>query len=204
MAGFSFFGNQQQNRSEAPLSERVLLERKYEAGRANLMIAIVLTAINIFAPIFGATFYFMFSLHVPSALISSGMLYCGLYPEEIYTELGLEGVIFLDSAYFYLFLIGAIVITLVYVLCWFMSKGNKVGWMIAATVLFAIDTAVIFLGGFSADLLIDILFHAWVLYYLIVGIISHFKLAKLPREEESVQYESVLDAFSNPDPNNME
>lgn len=46
--------------------------------------------------------------------------------------------------------------------------------MITALVLFSIDCivfAVLAFPGFQASYLIDILFHAWVMYYLILGVL---------------------------------
>lgn len=215
--------------SAGPISPRAELLRKYELGRSNLLLAIVLTAINIFAPLFGADFYFMFSIFTPTTLNSMGLFWCGMYPEEVYAEAGYEGIILLDQTYYYIFLAVAVIITLVFLVCWFLSKGNKVGWLIAATVLFTIDSILIFVWGASLDYVLDIIFHAWVLYSLISGIVAHYKLKALPAEDEAGSgeavenefdnsygfdtsdngsgsddqvYDSVLDAFNNPDPKN--
>jgi len=67
------------------------------------------------------------------------------------------------------------VIMLAYFACWQFSK-NKWGWLLAATVLFGADC--LFLLGFSllagglVDGLLDLLFHAWVMYYLVRGCVN--------------------------------
>ena len=198
-----FFGKPTE---QVKLTPRAELERKYEGGRSNLLFAIILTAVNIVAPLFGANIYMLFSIFVPTLLVTEGRFICGLYPEEVYEELDMSGIVLLDKAYFFIFLIIAVVITLVFLLMWLLSKNGKVGFMIAATVLFALDTLAIFFlaGGITFDIIFDILFHAWVMYYLIVAIVAHFKLKSLPAEEENGDaYDSVLDAFANPDPNNF-
>ena len=65
-----------------------------------------------------------------------------------------------------------------------MSKSNKYGWVIAALAFFGIDTVSFFvINGFSFDGILDLLFHAWVVYYLIVGVASALKLKKLPPDQ---------------------
>ena len=55
--------------------------------------------------------------------------------------------------------------------------------MIAALVLFSIDSALMLLLGDFASSILDLVFHAWVIYYLVVGIISANKLKNMPEEE---------------------
>jgi len=75
---------------------------------------------------------------------------------------------------------------LLYLLAWIMSSKNRVGWLTFALVLFGIDTVgMLLIGGIALESVIDILFHGWVIYYLISGIIAHNKLKKLPIEEAS-------------------
>jgi hypothetical protein len=59
--------------------------------------------------------------------------------------------------------------------------------VIAAAVVFVLDTLyMVFIYGVGADSVMDILLHAWVLYYLISGSVYVLKLKKLP-EDEPVQ-----------------
>lgn len=75
-------------------------------------------------------------------------------------------------------------ILVLYLLSWILSKKPRVGWMIFALVVFVIDTAALLLMVVNiADWIIDIAFHGWVIFSLINGIISYFKLKKLPEEE---------------------
>ena len=176
-----------QNNQAAPqIPPRQKLEAKYNAARANLMLAVAFTLINIVILLSNGNSYFLFSLFVPYFITDIAMFYCGKYPVEVYTG-EFAGMEFLNSTAFAVLIAIAAVILVVYVLCWLLSSKGRVGWMIAALVLFSIDTALLFLiGGLSADMLLDILFHVWVLYYLIAGIIAHFKLKTLPPDEEPV------------------
>ena len=68
-----------------------------------------------------------------------------------------------------------------------MSK-KKVGWLTAAVVFVSMDTlALILLFGIRLDNLIDILFHAYIIYCLVRGIIAHNKLKYLPEEDELLE-----------------
>ena len=52
-------------------------------------------------------------------------------------------------------------------------------------ILFCADTLVllwIISGAFEASMTIDIIFHIWVLYYLVYGVYAAFKIKKLPPE----------------------
>ena len=149
------------------LSPRALAQNKYNSARANLFLMLALTAVNIILLFFKSDYMLLFSATVPYLAVLFGQL---------------SGV---TSGLVVGVCIAAIII-LVYFLCWILSKKSY-GWMIAALVLFSIDTIAlvgfyIFAGEFSG--IIDAAIHALVLYYLIVGTINGIKLSKLPEEEE--------------------
>ena len=55
--------------------------------------------------------------------------------------------------------------------------------MVAVLVLFSVDTASMpVLGGISFDMLLDYLFHAYVIYSLVSGISALKKFRELPPE----------------------
>ena len=166
-------------------SSRQLYEQKYNASRANLLLLILFTAINLILLVINADFYFLFSAFIPYFMTSMAMLFCGMLPDEYYTD-GLEGMEFFDESVFYIVLAVSVVITLVYLATWIFSSKGRVGWMITALALFSLDTvAMLSLGGVALDSIIDLLFHIWVIYYLAIGIHAHYKLKNLPPEEEA-------------------
>ena len=66
----------------------------------------------------------------------------------------------------------AVITVILYVLCWYMSK-KRYGWMIVALVMFILDTlamAGMYLGLGEISGILDVVIHAWVLYYLIIGV----------------------------------
>ncbi len=159
---------------------RAICEAKYNAARANLMLLLAFTAINMLLLLINSNTYFLFSALLPYGLVVRGMTLCGKLPDEFY-EGGKDAWLFFEDSYLWGMVAVAAVILVLYALTWWMSRNHKVGWLIAATALFVIDTAYMLLfWGVSLDGLLDILFHAWVLYYLIAGIMAYFKWKKLP------------------------
>ena len=82
-----------------------------------------------------------------------------------------------------------------------MSGKHRVGWMIAALVLFAADTVIMFaMCGIALEMILDILFHAWVLYYLATGIYAHYKQETLPPDEEELAPAVAEEGAENAEP----
>lgn len=164
------------------LSEREKLQTKFNNARANLLAAVAFTVINIVLLFVDASSYFLFSIFVPYFITLMAMMVTGKLPAEFYTE-EWAGYEFLDGSVFGVVLVIAIVIIGLYLLSWFLSKKNKVGWLVFALVIFCIDTLLmLFLQGMSESIM-DIVFHVWVIVSLTSGIIAYNKLKKLPEEE---------------------
>lgn len=53
-----------------------------------------------------------------------------------------------------------------------------------------------FLTEFATDSVIDILFHVWVIFYLVSGTVNYFKLKKLPEEEPEVCEDSESNGYA--------
>jgi len=180
------------NRNVKQLSPRALCESKYNSARMNLLLVLGMTLINIVVCCLGSDRYFLFSASIPYYLVLMGALWTGRLPDEYYAEWP-SSEPFLGISFLIVMLVIALIILLVYLCCFLLSKKNKVGWLLAAAVFFGIDTiGMLLLYGISADAIFDIVFHAWVLYYLIVGTINGYKLKKLPEDEpEPAEGEAV-------------
>lgn len=79
--------------------------------------------------------------------------------------------------------------------------------LIVTLVLFGIDTAILLfdlVSYFDSSFIIDVVFHAWVIYDLILGISSYLKLKKLPVDETLMQQNSEQTEYYNPCPQNTE
>lgn len=173
-------------------TQHKILEQKYNSSRMNLLLVVVFTAINLVLLVTNSDSYFLFSAFIPYFITTMGMLLCGRFPAEFYGG-EYNSLQFFGDSFFMVLLAISIVLMLLYLLAWFMSRKQHVGWLIFALVFFGLDTiGMLFINGFSVESIIDIVFHGWVIYYLILGISSHYKLKKLPPEEEiSVPFETA-------------
>lgn len=142
-----------------PGTAGVLASNKFRAARTNLLIVVALTVLNIIFLYADSYTVMLFSATLPYLFVLGSML--------------------LD---FPLMLVGAILILLLYFMCWLLSSKHPV-WMIVAAVMFTLDTAVLLVLGIDfgdRSSVMDLLIHAMILYYLISGVIYGFKLRKTP------------------------
>ncbi len=174
------------------LTKQELYRSHYNGARINLLIAVAFTLINCALIFAGGSTYFLFSCSFPYAMTFEGAFWTwkAFSPEE-YAELGWTQANMLPDAFLYIMLVIAAVAVGLYVLCWFLSKKH-VGWMIAAAALFVVDTVFLILYyGVSVDFLMDYLFHAWVLFILIRGIVSYYRAKQLEHAASFVGAEAI-------------
>lgn len=152
---------------------RQLVQQKYINARHNLLLVIILTAVNLVLLAAGSDSMLLFSATAPYMALAFGMI------SEIPVVLGI-GISL------------AIIMLVAYALCWLLSKRHY-GWMIAALVLFILDTlALIWLYITAEEIsgILDVVFHAWILYYLVIGVINGKKLQTMPEDsEEPIAFE---------------
>ena len=149
----------------APMSLRDEVEMKYKRSRANLLLVIIASLVNLFTIALNRS-YFYFSAAMPSLLLDISVQE---NPEVVFADLLIPIVV-------------GIILTVPYLLCWIFSK-KRVGWMVAALVFFSLDCLLLVTMYDLTSVIIDILFHAWVMFYLITGVIHGFKLKKMPEDE---------------------
>lgn len=162
------------------------LQNKVRVCRSNLLLAVAFTLINIVLLASKSTRYFLFSLVVPYRFVLNGMLFGGYMPDEFYV--GEDGVAYYieknPSLLAMLGIVAAVILGL-YMLFFFMSK-RSVGWLVPTLVFVSLDclayVGLIFLYGFEISDILDLAFHAWLLYYMIAGVAAYVKLRKLPPE----------------------
>lgn len=152
----------------APMSLREETQMKYNRSRANLLLVAIVSIINLFSLAFSQS-YFLFSARLPALFV------------ELALPISEEEVV--EFSNFIVPIIIGVILTVPYLLCFFFSKKH-IGWIIPALVFFSIDCLyIIFLALFDfTAVIIDIFFHAWVMFYLITGVIHGFKLKKLPED----------------------
>ncbi len=172
-----------QNTQKNPIMEAQMQSARYNGARINLLLVVLLTTLNMILLVSGSDSYYLFSASIPYTITSLTKYICGMYPPEQYAQDGIYTVDFFDPSLFYIVLAVSIVIIGLYLLAYFLSKNQKVGWLIFALVFFVIDTAwLIFYVGDIVAILMDILFHIWVIFSLSMGIYAYVKLKKLPTE----------------------
>lgn len=168
----AFFGNR--NPNSATVNDPYA---KYNKSIANLLLVVVFSAVNIVMLATNSGSYFLFSAIIPYYVVDYGMFWTGMYPAESYAEF--PEIELMDSSFFAFTIVIAVVMVLAYLVCWLIARKKKVGALIFALVFFLIDTVGMFyIYGFSSDLIMDIVFHVWVLVSLTIGVVTYFKVKK--------------------------
>lgn len=147
---------------------RALAQQKYNTARANLLLMLGLTALNVVLAFVGSESMMLFSATVP-------------YIAAVWATMAEFQTLLVP-------MIAIVVISIAaYLVCWIFSKKHF-GFMIAALALFVLDTLALigfylWVGEISG--IIDVVIHAWVLFYLVLGVINGIKLKKLPEDPEN-------------------
>ncbi len=186
---------QSQKTPSLELSPRTKLMSRYYSARNALMAIIVITIFNIIIALFGGGTYYIFTAFVPYYAVLTGMLYCGKLPDEWY-EGSKSEYLFYDSSYLVIMIAFALAILAIFFICWLLSKKQKSGWLIAALVLFGIDTiGMLYFYGLYIDVLIDLACHVWIIVAMILGVVAAGKLKKMPPEEQEEDEKEGEDYF---------
>ncbi len=170
------------NTKNQNMTERQKLTARYNGARSNILLVIAFTLVNSVLLVAGSDSYFLFSAAIPYYLTLFGFLYTGRMPDDYYV--GWDDFSPVADSFLIVTVVAAVVIVALYALMWFLSKKHGYGWLVAALLLFVADTfAMFYFTGFSVDMIMDFVFHAWVLVSLTSGIIAAINLKKLPEEE---------------------
>lgn len=158
-----------------------VLNRRYEQARIDLLIIFFLTIVNIAFLFLDGDYYMLFSAIIPYAITLIGMMFCGLLPDEFYTG-DFMGADILTKEYIAIFIAIALIITVMYLIAYLLSRKGKVGWMIFSLVYIGIDSLFIFLF-LDVSMIIDIIIRVLIIVSIVMGITAHYKLKNLPPEE---------------------
>ena len=173
------FNKKPQNK--ATMTESQLLANKYNNSANNILLVVVFTLINSALLFTGSDSYFLFSAAIPYYFTLFGLLYTGRMPADWYE--GWDDFVPDPDSVLVFYLGIAIIAVVLYALCWLLAKKKGYGWLVVALVMFVIDTAGMFYyTGFAADMILDIVFHGWVIVSLVSGISTAKKLKKLTAE----------------------
>jgi len=135
----------------------------FNTARSNLLLVVAFSAINVILRLVSADTYFLFSASAPLALLDIAVII------DIPAVTAVAAVL-------------AFVVIGLYLLCWALSKKHR-GWLVVALVLFVLDTLVLLALYDVVAMIIDLLIHVWVLYYLITGTVAVSKMKNMSPEE---------------------
>lgn len=159
----------------APPSQKKL-EAQIFGGRSVLLVAVILTVLNLFLA--GASQKLPFEVAVPYYLVLLGLgADNGATDAAIHLGPWTAGTIAI-----------AVVILLAVLACWYFGKKHN-GWMIAGLVIFCVDTvamaalALTALGAYGFDV-IDLCIHLWALFLLATAVRAGVKKKALYGTEE--------------------
>lgn len=150
------------------------LEQRFTKSRSNLLLVIAFTTLNVVLLLLNTDLSFLFSATFPIFFVGAGQVFA--------EQTGSNGFLLIGTVI-------AFISIALYAVCYFLSKKRKV-FILVALVLFILDTLLLLWLSFlefDAGSLIDIAFHAWILYYLIIGVAAWSRLKKLPPEQEEAQ-----------------
>lgn len=109
--------------NEKPMSQREMLEQKYNRSVSNLLLVIIFSVINIVLLVTNSDRYFLFSAFVPYILANYGMYFSGMFPEEYYYDM--PETEFLGTSFLIAMIAVAAVIILLYFSVGFLLKRRK-------------------------------------------------------------------------------
>lgn len=139
--------------------------KNYKIARTNIMVFIIFTIVNMF--MLFADVYFLFSIYSSTSFFVAGVVWKEVYGNS-FLVLG--------------FAIGLLILAVFFVF-WLLSKKHR--WsMIVLLILFSLDSVLLIVDCISAmkegafSLLVDIVFHALMMYYLVLGVKSSGELQK--------------------------
>mgnify|MGYP004559863213 FL=1 len=105
------------------------------------------------------------------------MILCDKYPLEYYGGGDPSEYNFMDQSAFVGFIAVAVVLAILYVLPFIFSKKLRPGWLLFTLVIFILDTLFMLIDvGVQSDMLVNYLFHIWVIVSLFIGVSAGYKL----------------------------
>jgi len=144
---------------------------KFTQARNFLLIVVAFTAVNLILAAVEADWYFLFSAYAPLSIFYEGYWLAKEFANNAFMIAGL--------------FLAAIVIAM-YAACWLFANRARV-LILVALILFGIDCLLyawlILLYGLEPSEIIDILFHAWIIYSLVGGTIAWSKLRGVSNED---------------------
>ena len=163
------FGNQYGNQNDEQYQRNMYLSQ-YRVARNEIMMAVAFTAINIVLLLINGLnngVAFLFSITVPYYCVGYGMAFTNEFGSAVFLASGI---------------IAALIMLGLYIMFFVLSK-ERPGCLTTLLIMFSVDTlavtVMLFLFGFDASALFDVLFHALILFNLVRGVNAASKLKEL-------------------------
>jgi len=145
--------------------------QKFEKARNNLLAVILFTVVNLFLSAFNADLTFLFSATLPQFVFA--------VVKAIDPDTGSN--IFIIAG-----LIIAFITIIPYFIFWILARRAR-GLILAALIYFGMDSFLLIILVLDmeskASFLLEIVFHVWILYYLITGVTAWFKMRDVSKDE---------------------
>lgn len=172
-------------------NSREYLEQQVKGGRSTLLAVVLFSVVNLVMLVLGTGTYFLFSASVPYYLTWFG---------RCMDNGTLDGSGSINGEFTMVGIVVSVVILGLFFLAWLFSRKRK-GWLTVSLVLFIADTVALVLISFlllesPVGNLMDLLFHAFVVWQLFQAVYCARKLNALPSEEDEEPFLSTpeLDA----------
>lgn len=169
-----------------PIKTKEMYQRDLLTSRMTLLLAVIFTVVNLVMVLFDDSTGFLFSAAIPHYTsfffaFNCGILseayyesYYAVYEDGKYAETWRETFPFLDPSIFWtVFAISILIIVGMFVV-WFFSKKHRVCSVITLA-FYIVDTVFLLgaafllgMGGFS--LIMQLLFHIWIVYYAVLSV----------------------------------
>lgn len=169
--------------SDDPRMQKAALYSKFQAARVNLLLMVGFSLVNIISLLVGGKGYLLFCSSFSYIAVDLGMTMCGFKPEEFYKELGSAPVF--EKSFIAVFIIIALLVLTLYLICWIFSKKRGSVWLKIALALVSADTMGMFLMGNLSTILFDAVFHIWFIISLFAAISAYDKLRAMPKEDDA-------------------
>ena len=169
-----------------PIKTKEIYQRELMTSRMTLLLAVIFTVVNLVMVMFDDSTGFLFSAAIPHYTSFFFAFNCGILSEAYYesyyavyeggkyAETWKEEFPFLDPSIFWTVFVVSILIIIGLFVVWLFSKKHRVCSVITLAfyivdTVFLLGTAFLLrMGGLS--LIMQLLFHAWIVYYAVLSV----------------------------------
>ena len=174
------------NYASKPIKTKEMYQRDLNMSRMNLLLSVMFTVVNLVIMMLSVTTSFFFSASLPYYPSLFFAIKCGIFNDSYYNtfyqtfengryaDTWRSEFPFMDPWIFYAVFAISIAIVIGLFLLWLFSKKHKVCSMITLS-FYIVDTLFLiafsfFVGAGGVELILQLLFHAWIVYYAVLSV----------------------------------